>query len=63
MESSAQLNVILIVIDTARADRFGCYGYTRATTPAIDDLARGATVFDRMISPASWFSMAITNTC
>ena len=54
MESSAQLNVILIVIDTARADRFGCYGHVRATTPAIDDLARGATVFDRMISPASW---------
>ena len=54
MKSSSHLNVVLIVVDTGRVDRFGCYGHTRGTTPAIDDLARGATVFDRMIAPAAW---------
>lgn len=32
--------VLLITIDTIRADRLGCYGYDRATTPVIDRLAR-----------------------
>ena len=36
-------NVLLVTIDTLRADRLGCYGYTRAATPVLDGLAaRGA---------------------
>ena len=36
-------NVVLVVVDTLRADRLSCYGYRRPTTPAIDRLAaRGA---------------------
>ncbi len=32
--------ILIVVVDAMRADRLGCYGYGRATTPAIDELAR-----------------------
>lgn len=32
-------NIIFILLDAARADRFGCYGYEKATSPSIDALA------------------------
>jgi len=51
---SSPLNLLLLVVDAARIDRFGCYGYHRPTTPAIDALARQAMVFERMIAPAPW---------
>jgi arylsulfatase A-like enzyme len=40
------LSVLLITIDTLRADHLGVYGYARATSPHIDALARRGTVFD-----------------
>ena len=39
-------NIILITIDTVRADHFGAYGYERSTTPNIDELAKHGTVFE-----------------
>ncbi len=39
-------NVVIIVLDAARADHFGCYGYPRDTTPNLDRLARESLVFD-----------------
>ena len=44
-------NVVLISIDTCRADYLSCYGYPRNTTPNIDTLASEATVFENAISP------------
>jgi choline-sulfatase len=44
--ASAQTPVILISIDTLRADHLGVYGYRRIATPNIDALARQGTVFD-----------------
>src|SRR6185503_20601217 len=35
----ARPNVLLVTIDTLRADRLGCYGYWLATTPTLDGLA------------------------
>jgi arylsulfatase A-like enzyme len=46
-------NVILITLDTLRADHVGVYGYERATTPNLDQFARHAVVFERAISQAS----------
>jgi arylsulfatase A-like enzyme len=46
------LNVILISIDTLRADHLGCYGYPRPTTPAIDELCRDSVVFAQAIAQA-----------
>ncbi|MBN2370560.1 MAG: sulfatase, partial [Vicinamibacteria bacterium] len=46
------INVMLIVLDAARADHIGCYGYERATTPEIDRIASESVVFDRAYTPA-----------
>jgi arylsulfatase A-like enzyme len=47
-------DIIFIVLDTHRADRLSCYGYSRLTSPHIDSFAAGATLFERAISPAQW---------
>ncbi len=39
-------NVLMITIDTARADHFGMYGYPRPTSPRLDELAKDGTVFE-----------------
>ena len=53
-------NVVLITIDTVRADHLGCYGYTAIQTPTLDALAHDGVVFDRAISqvPLTWPSHA-----
>ncbi|MDD8027719.1 MAG: sulfatase-like hydrolase/transferase [Acidobacteriota bacterium] len=43
----ARLNVVLITLDTTRADRLGCYGYAGAATPNLDALARKGARFAR----------------
>ncbi len=45
-------SVLLITIDTLRADRLGAYGDSRARTPAIDRLAQEGVVFERAYTPA-----------
>lgn len=47
-------SVILISIDTLRADRVGFMGYPRATTPRLDEMAAQGMVFENAISPAPW---------
>ena len=37
--SDTRPNVLVVVIDGCRPDKFGCYGFDRPTTPAIDGLA------------------------
>ena len=46
--------VLLISIDTLRADHVGCYGYHRPTTPVLDRLAEEGIRFARMYSVSSW---------
>ncbi|HET7746231.1 MAG TPA: sulfatase [Vicinamibacteria bacterium] len=41
------LDVLLVTIDTLRADHLGAYGYARPTSPAMDALAREGAVFDQ----------------
>ena len=41
-------NLILISVDTLRADHMGVYGYEKNTTPNIDKWAKSATVFTNM---------------
>jgi arylsulfatase A-like enzyme len=45
----APRNVILIVIDTLRADHLSCYGYLRQTSPHIDRLAGEGALFEHAI--------------
>ncbi len=48
----AGVNVLLLILDAARAREFGCYGYGRATTPELDRIAREGVVFERAYAPA-----------
>jgi arylsulfatase A-like enzyme len=52
--SFSGMNLILISVDTLRADRLGCYGYERPTSPAIDDLAESGVRFERVVAESSW---------
>ena len=45
-------NIVLVTIDTLRADRLGCYGRRQAETPAIDRVAREGILFRQAFSPA-----------
>jgi arylsulfatase A-like enzyme len=47
-------NVLLIVLDTVRADALGCYGYTRDTTPNLDRLAARSIRFSQARAPGAW---------
>lgn len=47
---SAPQNVLLITLDTTRADRIGCYGHTKAQTPTLDALAAEGVLFERAIA-------------
>jgi arylsulfatase A-like enzyme len=53
-DPSSLPDIVLVVFDTARRDRFGCYGYGRPTTPTTDSLARAGTVVDTMVTSAPW---------
>jgi arylsulfatase A-like enzyme len=46
--------IVLISIDTLRADHLGCYGYSRETSPFLDQLAARGARFEQAISPSSW---------
>lgn len=47
-------NVIVIVVDTLRADHLFSYGYERETSPFMDSLAAEGVHFENAISPSSW---------
>lgn len=51
-QALAGKNVVLIILDAARAQQFGAYGYARATTPEIDKIAAEGVVFERAFTPA-----------
>jgi arylsulfatase A-like enzyme len=44
-------NVVLITIDTLRADHVGCYGYKQIKTPNIDSVAADGVRFERAFTP------------
>ena len=47
-------HVILVSIDTLRADHLSCYGYGRETSPFLDRLAARGLLFERAFSSAPW---------
>jgi arylsulfatase A-like enzyme len=51
-DHGSRRNLILISIDTLRADHLGSYGYPRPTTPAIDRFARDCVQFERAVAHA-----------
>ncbi len=47
-------HIVLVVLDTVRADHLAGYGYSRDTMPALERWGEGALVGNRVISPAGW---------
>lgn len=47
-------NVVLVVIDTLRADHLSCYGYDETTSPFLDEIASKGVLFERAYSASSW---------
>lgn len=50
--SAAPRNLVLVTIDTQRADRLGCYGYSKIKTPNLDALAQRGVLFENAIATA-----------
>jgi choline-sulfatase len=46
------VNLVLVTIDTLRADRLGCYGYSKVETPNLDEIARQGVLFENAVAQA-----------
>src|SRR5262245_12779356 len=53
-EAPRRPSIVLVSIDTLRADHLGLYGYTRDTSPFLDEWSRRCMVFERAFTPAAW---------
>ncbi len=58
-EAPSPMNVVLITIDSVRADRLKLYGYRHGTMPHLTRWAKDATVFDRAYAVAPWTGIAV----
>ena len=47
-------NILILLMDTLRADRLGCYGYGKSTSPVVDQLAQRGTLFTRCYAPSDY---------
>ena len=61
--SATRPNILLITLDTVRADRMGFLGSTRGLTPQLDALARESIVFTRAYSQAPITTVSHATTC
>ncbi len=52
-------NILLVVVDCGRADRFSCYGYRKPTTPHVDAIAAEGVRFDAAYGESSWTVPAV----
>lgn len=53
-EPGTRPHILLLSIDTLRADHLGCYGYDRPTSPHLDRLAAGGLRYQRALAPTPW---------
>jgi arylsulfatase A-like enzyme len=54
-------DLIVIVVDTLRADHLGCYGYGRPTSPNLDQFAADGILFENAFAQSSWTSPSIAS--
>ena len=54
-------DVLLVLVDTLRADRIGAYGYPKPTSPTLDALAAEGLVFERAVSASTWTKPAVAS--
>lgn len=53
-DKAGRPNIVLVVVDTLRADALGSYGATSGATPELDRLAAQGVLFERVVAPCSW---------
>ncbi len=53
-EADARPDILLLSLDTLRADHLGAWGHPRATSPAIDRIAANGVRFADAVAPSSW---------
>jgi len=56
--ASPPKNIVLIVIDTLRADHLQTYGYARDTAPFLEEISSRGVVFEKVFSTSSWIAPA-----
>lgn len=54
-----QPDIVMILIDSLRADHLGCYGYSRDTSPVIDAFAKRSVRFNEVIASGAWTQPSI----
>jgi arylsulfatase A-like enzyme len=54
-------DVVLVVVDSLRADHVSSYGYSRPTTPHLDALAREGVLFENAVSQAPWTGASVAS--
>lgn len=59
--SPSRPDILLITVDTLRADRVSAYGHTRATTPVLDALAAEGVRFESAYSASSWTAPSLAS--
>lgn len=58
---AARVNILVYLVDTLRADRLGCYGYERPTSPALDRFATEAVLFEDAIAQSPWTKPSVAS--
>jgi arylsulfatase A-like enzyme len=59
--SASAPDILVVLVDALRADHLGCYGYARATSPALDRWARSAALFTRAYAQATHTRMSVAS--
>ena len=54
-------NVIVYLVDTLRADRLGCYGYSKPTSPNLDKFVGDAVLYEAAMSTAPWTKPSVAS--
>lgn len=54
-------NIVILMVDTLRADHLGVYGYQRNTSPFLDEFARENVQFNRAYTTAPWTKPAVAS--
>jgi arylsulfatase A-like enzyme len=60
-DAPSPLSVVLVTVDTLRADHLGCYGYERPTSPGLDAWAKQALRFERAYTTGGWTTLALSS--
>ncbi|MHC4944271.1 MAG: sulfatase, partial [Planctomycetota bacterium] len=51
--AGSSMNLLLITLDTVRADHLGCYGYEKNTSPTLDKLAATSILFEQAVAQSA----------